>query len=236
VAAFWTTTDESSTIPTSSAPGSLVKADYTLDVGQWHADFGKDPQAAVGKYKGKVVELTGEVEWLSEDPSQQVGCVFLKMEGAPLRDRGATIDKQPWLRVSPGSKVRIRGKMPDYGLPRDLGEAEIVEAGPNPALVTSAQQLAMDYAADPKAGKDNYDEKWAILEGEVVEKGPGKDSAVQLKLKGTDDVAVRCGFGDRYKKPLDAVQGVSKVKAFGQLSDWKWLEIVVNSSILASQR
>jgi hypothetical protein len=236
VAAFWTTTDESPGTPTSSAPASLVKVDYTLDVGQWHAEFGKDPKAAFGKYNGKVVELTGEVEWVSEDPSQQVGCVYLRVEGAPLQDRCATIDKQPWLKVSPGSKVRIRGKMPEYGLPRDLEEAEIVEAGPNPALVMSAQQLTTEYAADRKAGNDKFDEKWAILEGEVVEKGPAKDCAVQLKLKGTDDVTVRCGFGDRNKKPLDAVKVGSRVKVFGQLSIWKENEIVVNSGILAAPR
>jgi hypothetical protein len=212
------------------------QADYTMDVAQWHAEFSKDPTAAVEKYKGKVIDVSGTVEYVSEDPIQQVGCVFLKVDGPPLQDRCATNDKKPWLKVSPGSKVKIRGKIPEFGLPCDLVGAEIVEAGPDPAVVVSAEALAKEYAADGKAATTKFDDKWAHVEGEVVEKTTSQDCAVLLRLKGDNDVAVSCCFGERNKKAVEGVKPGAKVKVFGQLSLWKEKEVILNSSILSDPR
>jgi hypothetical protein len=212
------------------------KADFSLDVAQWHTEFTNDPSAAVDKYKGKVVEVSGMVEFVSEDPAEQVGCVYLKVDGPPLQDRCATTDKKPWLKVSPGSKVKLRGKVPEFGLPCDLVGAEIVEAGPDPAVVISAQQLAKEYATDSKSATAKLDDKWAHVEGEVVEKTTSNDWAVLLKLKGDKEVVVSCCFGDRNKRPLEPVKVGTKVKVFGQLSLWKDKEVFINSSILSDPR
>jgi hypothetical protein len=221
---------------TSAATEPSGQADFSLDVAQWHAEFANDPTAAVEKYKGKVIEVSGTVEFVSEDPLEQVGCVYLKVDGPPLQDRCATTDKKPWLKVSPGSKVKLRGKVPEFGLPRDLVGAEIVEAGADPAVVISAQQLANEYAADGKSATAKLDDKWAHVEGEVIEKTTSNDCAVLLRLKGENDVAVSCCFGDRNKKPAEAVKVGTKVKVFGQLSLWKEKEVFLNSSILSEPR
>jgi hypothetical protein len=220
--------------PTTS--DSSNNADYSLDVAQWHAEFSKDPTAAVEKYKGKVIDVSGTVEYVSEDPIQQVGCVFLKVDGPPLQDRCATADKKPWLKVSPGSKVKLRGKIPEFGLPCDLVGAEIVEAGPDPAVVVSAEELAKQYSTDGKSATAKFDDKWAHVEGEVVEKTTSQDCAVLLRLKGDNDVAVSCCFGERNKRPLEGVKPGTKVKVFGQLSLWKDKEVFLNSSILSDPR
>jgi hypothetical protein len=222
--------------PTAAHAGSSGQADFSLDASQWHAEFSNDPTAAVEKYRGKVIELSGTVEFVSEDPAEQVGCVYMKVDGPPLQDRCATMDKKPWLKVSPGSTVKLRGKVPDFGLPRDLVGAEIVETGPNPAVVISAPQLAKEYAANGKAATEKFDDKWAHVDGEVLEKAMSKDCAVLLKLKGEDDVIVSCCFGERNKRPLEQVKVGTKVKVFGQLSLWKEKEVLLNSPILSEPR
>jgi hypothetical protein len=233
---FWSGQDDTSARPSASAPATTGEPDFRLDVAEWHAEFANDTPAAVKKYMGKVVELSGTVEHVGEDPSANVGCVFLKVEGAQLQDRCATIDKQPWLKVSPGSQVRIRGKVPEFGLPRDLAEAEIVEAGPNPAVVASARQLAEEYAADPKAATEKYDEKWANLDGEVVEKTASKERGVLVRLQGANDVSVACYFGERNQKAVEDIKPGTKVKVFGQLSLWKEKEILLHSTLLTEAK
>ncbi len=219
--------------PAQSAPPSNAKPDYSLDVKEWHAEFAHDTKAAVAKYKDKVVELSGTVQLVAEDPQEQVGLVYLQIEGSDLGDRCATLDKKPWLRLSPGSTVKLRGKLPEFGLPGDLGDADIVETGPNPAIAMTAEQLAGEFAADAKAATDKYDEKWANLDGEVLEKS-SKVRAVQLKLKGMGDVAVTCSFSERGKRALEAVKVGSKVKVFGQLSIEK--QPLLNACILTEAK
>ncbi len=124
----------------------------------------------------------------------------------------------------------------ELGVPLSNVEAEIVETGPDPAVVISAQQLANEYAADGKSATAKLDDKWAHVEGEVVEKTTSNDCAVLLRLKGENDVAVSCCFGDRNKRPVEALKVGTKVKVFGQLSLWKEKEVFLNSSILSEPR
>ncbi len=215
--------------PTPAQP----KVDIRMGVAQWHAEFGKDPKAAAAKYKGKVIELAGEVELVSEDLTENVGCVYLKVDGAPLQNRCTMRDRKPWLRVAPGSMVKICGTVPENGLPGDLAAAEIVEAGPNPAVAITADQLAKAYGNDAKSAAEKFDDRWANLQGEVLEKSKAKDCAYQLKLKGEGEIVVSCCFSERTAKCLDAVKPGSRVKVFGQLSLWKPKEIFVYSCVLS---
>src|SRR6266849_2425185 len=89
---FLSRQDGAPTRPAAPDTTTLGEPDFQLDVAQWHAEFAKDTKAAVEKYKGKIVELSGTVEFVAEDRSEHVGCVFLKVEGAPLQDRCATTD------------------------------------------------------------------------------------------------------------------------------------------------
>jgi hypothetical protein len=226
--------DDAPIKPASSAPVVLREPDYKLDAAQWHAEFARDAAVSAEKYKDKIIELSGTVEFVGEDANADVGCVFLKVEGASLGDRCATTDRQPWLKVSPGSKVRLRGRVPDFGLPGDLVSAEIVEAGPNPAVYTSALLLAKEYAADGKAATAKYDDAWANLNGEVIGKAAAPDGTVVVTLKGDGDVTVACCFGQRHPKALEAVKVGTQVKVYGQLSLWKDKEVQVNSPLITA--
>jgi hypothetical protein len=118
-------------------------------------------------------------------------------------------------------------------LPGDLAAAEIVEAGPSPAVTLSADQLAKDYGADAKSAAEKFDDHWANLQGEVLDKSGSKDCGHQVKLKGVDEIVVSCCFSERNAKCLEAVKPGSKVKVFGQLSLWKPKEIFVYGCVLS---
>jgi hypothetical protein len=197
----------------------LGAPEVTVTPAEWHAEFKKDSKAATAKYKGKVVELAGEVSTVSGDPYDNVGYVFLKVPGDILGVRCATRDKKPWVKVSPGSQVKVRGRISGTYSTGDLDPAEITEAGPNPGVVISAQQLAKEFAADRKAAREKYDNKSAYVDGEITEKGSSQYCGIQLKLKGEGDAYVSCCFGKAANtKPLESAKPGQKVKVFGTLS------------------
>jgi hypothetical protein len=201
------------------AAQSLGKPDVTMTAEQWNAEWEKDKAAAEAKYKGKVVELSGTVQGADDDPYGQVGYVYLKAKGNLIGVRCATTDKKPWIKVSPGSEAKIRGKVPEAGLPGDLFPAEIVHAGPNPGVVITAKELTKDYAADRAAAEKKYNDKWAYVSGEVAEKTESKFCKVLLKLKGEGDLTVNCctGAGGNFKT-LDALKAGAHVSMYGRLS------------------
>ena len=147
----------------------LGKPDVTMDVSQWLAEFKEDSKAAKSKYKHKVVELSGTVAQVVQDRYGLVGFVHLKVEGDLQGVVCTTVDNRAMVIVSPGSKVKIRGKVSDPSATTgQLYPAEIVEAGPNPAVVVSAQKLAKEYGTNVKAAKEKYRDKYVQIDGEVL--------------------------------------------------------------------
>jgi hypothetical protein len=113
------------------------------------------------------------------------------------------VDKEPWWKVSPGSALKLKGKMPEHGEPDDLFGCVFVETGPN-----------------PEAAVTKYNEKWIILEGELLEKNGDKN---QLVVKGKGEVKVLCSFGAAAmdKERMNALEVGRKVKVFGQAAVYK---------------
>jgi hypothetical protein len=194
----------------------LGKPDLVVSPAQWRADFKKDSSAARAKYKGKVIEMSGTVDSARPDPYGQVGYINLEVPNDFEGVRCVLADKKPWRRVSPGSKVTVRGRSSAV-IAGDLRPCEIVKAGPNPGVVISARELARQFAADRKEAARKYGDKWAYVKGEVVEKTSSKGCAVLLKLKGDKGVGVHCCFGEAYKRGLERVRVGSQVDVFGSL-------------------
>ena len=202
---------------TSGAPvQALGKPDVTITPAQWRAEFKKDAAAARAKYKGKVIEMSGTVDSARPDPYGLCGYINLEVANDFEGVRCVLTDKTPWKKVSPGSKVKVRGMSSDV-IAGDLKPCEIIEAGPNPGVVVTAPELARQFAADRRAANQKYDDKWAYVKGEVTEKTSSKGCAVLLKLKGEKDVIVTCCFGEAYKAGLEAVKVGSQVDVYGRL-------------------
>src|SRR5262249_20789801 len=99
----------------------------------------------------------------------------------------------------------------------DLNPCEIVSAGPNPGVSVTAQDLAKEFAADRQAARKKYDDKWAVVTGEVIARTKSDLCAVVLTVKGDGDITLACCFGEAYKRTTEGVKVGSQVELFGKL-------------------
>jgi uncharacterized protein (TIGR03067 family) len=201
-----------------AGPAGLGKPDLVVTPAEWRADFKKDAAAAKAKYRGKVIEMSGTVDSVRPEP---FGAPFAYMNFEVKDDllgvRCVLTDTKPWRKVSPGSKVKVRGKSSEVQA-GDLNPCEIIEAGPNPVVVMTAGQLAKEFAADRVAAQKKYEDKWAIITGEVVARGKSEFCAVRITLKGDADITMTCCFGEAYKRSAEAVKVGAQVEIFGKLA------------------
>jgi uncharacterized protein (TIGR03067 family) len=206
--------------PAKKEPGSAAQGapDLVVTPAQWRMDFKKDAKAAKAKYKGKTIEMFGVVDSARPDPfGGPFGYISLEVADDLEGVRCVLKDTKPWKKVSPGSKVQVRGKSSEL-ISGDLNPCEIIEAGPNPGVVVSAADLAREYAADRREAEKKYDSKWAYIKGEVIERTSSKGCPVLLKLKGAGDITVHCCFGDLYKRGTESLKAGSQVDVYGRLS------------------
>jgi tRNA_anti-like len=181
---------------------------FKTDPVAWRADFAKDGKGTYEKYKGGSIEISGVVGYVNDKE------IKIKAEGQWMVTC-ETAQPRPWLKVTPGSKVKLKGKLPDaisYHDPH-LSQCEILEAGVKPASIT-AVQLTKEYLADRKAAKDKYHEKHAIVEGDITFTNVfGSD--MTIKLKGEPDSSINCSIA---KAGLENAQIGQKIRIFGQLT------------------
>lgn len=136
-----------------------------------------DRKATIKKYKGKRVEVVGNVYTSSIDNPDNLPVISLNDQGA---------DKIEWVpvkcllpekdrdRIKPlcrGQTVKIRGTLieidPGHMAPC-LEDCELLEVGPSSALTVSADDIAEDYIADRDKAKKKYGEKTSIVTGIVA--------------------------------------------------------------------
>jgi tRNA_anti-like len=184
---------------------------------QWRADFKKDSAAAKAKCKGKTIEMSGVVDSARPDPfGGPYGFINLEVTDDFVGVRCVLADPKPWKKVSPGSKVKVRGKSSDV-LSGDLNPCTIIEASPNPCVVITAADLAKQYTADRQVTAKKYEEKWAMVKGEVIDRPKTDLCAVLVKLKGAGDITLECCFGEAYKRTTEKVVVGSKVDIYGRI-------------------
>lgn len=205
---------------------SKRSADFSLSAEELQAEYQRDKGAAEKKYKDKTIELSGVVKAVYNDDPGIVGLAAGKRTlGLPC----VMIEKEPWARVAPGQTVKLKGSWPAFGDLPALCECVIVEAGPNPAVVLTAEKLADEYAADVEGVKKKYAGKPVILSGEVVEnkiddKGRNKNDGQgrTVRLKATKNVRIELHYG-----PANEMRGANlmagrTVKVFGKLTEYSF--------------
>jgi len=195
-------------------PVDLTKAkpDFTLTAEQFYADVRREPQ----KYQGKLIELSG-----------LIACFATVVENQELTWWGIALGRNttgggvfatvyfpragppPWTRVCPGQTVKVRGTHRSGNRIEDaphLEDAVLVEAGPSPAVVISAEQLAKEYGQDMERTTRRYALKPLLIEGDII------DTRGYIVLKGDGKIHVACsgfGAGGMPKEPLKVGQRVT---------------------------
>lgn len=194
------------------------KPDFTLSADQWLKEWKENPDESKKRYSGKIIELDGTVRSLSEDPHGKVK--YLYLAGSGLGVMTAIGDKEPWLKTGPGCKVRVRGTTMEIR-PSALYPCIIVESSPSTVAVVSAQQLATEFANDPKAAKDKYDGKPVAVDGSITMKEVGKDKSGKLVFKAESGIHIVSLLNlrlDFQKKGYDAALVGQYVKSYGEVS------------------
>lgn len=196
-----------------------AKTDFSMDVQAWYDEWKKDKEAAEKKYKDKVVELSGEVLNLGDDPYGRVGYIYLKIKGDYIGVRCAAEDTQPWTKISPGSKVKLKGTPAQFSaFTGDLYPVVIVEAGANPAIVISAADLAKECSANKDAATEKYKEKWLMIEGEIAGVEPNKSGGIDVFVKGDEKLRLECATD---KEQIGSLKAGQPFKALCQFSKYQ---------------
>jgi hypothetical protein len=209
---------------------------YKLTAYQLYSEYKNNKAAAQAKYEGQIVEVSGTVDMIpqtyggessirisSPRPADATGpeVKFDLMDGLGV----STIDKEPFARLAPGQTATFRGKcMFSTGL--WIMEAEIVSAGPSPAVTTTAVDLATEFAKDADATKKKYETgalsgKVMIVTGDLLATEKDKDSTdLTGVVIGTGDKKVYCHI-DRTSdtnKRLAALKPGQPLKLVGEFS------------------
>lgn len=200
---------------------TAAKADFTLVADAFYKEYQADKSAAERKYKGKVIELTGEAESHGRNFSGDA-YVSLKVEKQLIGVMCFTADEEPWSKAVKGQKVKIKGKWPEFSVGATLLYCVFVETGEYKAITITAAELAKEYAADGAATVKKYDGKHLKLTGEVLSKESNSAGAATVHLKVDGKVKVVCGFTAAEKdvvKPLKAGQKLTVIGEFTLNSD-----------------
>jgi hypothetical protein len=201
-------------------PGAAAtEATPSLSAEQLAREVKRNPQAANAKYRGSALELSGVVDGVGQAGrilNEDGRSPYIKLR-VPGDESGILCflqDKEPWARVSPGSQVRVKGRWPESPAEFILRDCTLVEVGPNPAPVLSAEQLAKEYAAGPEAANKKHRNEWLIIDGEVADKD--KEWGTSIYLKGSGKVRVRCVVNPFEKQLFAPLQPGQHAKLLGQ--------------------
>lgn len=219
--------------PVAADPATMPeRSDFSSDASAWYDEFQKDPAAAREKYRGKTLDLSGRVAYISPENWG----VYLKAEHAdPKKELGVPCifpRESPWAYVSVGSAVKIRGKLfiePEEHPPD--GSVAPVQAILNPAWVMEnkdvavpqkATELAKQFTRDRVAFRQKFNDRSAYVEGEILEKASSQGCEILLRLKGDDGVTVDCCTGGlfnlRSKEKLKGARKGNTVIVYGTYS------------------
>lgn len=193
--------------------------DLTVDPTLWWYEWFGDPEGAQKKYAGKTIQLTGIVDGIYFDHERNQACIFIKVRGRAIGLSCLLREPEPWSKLANEQRVTLRTKVLEKQRSSYLTDCVIVDAGPNPALVVSAQQLAQEFAKDEKTSSKKYGGKCLIMEGKVIEKIITKDEEllgnVKVLLEGQGKVRIYCRFCAYTDKLTENIRVGDQVKLFG---------------------
>jgi hypothetical protein len=161
-------------------------------------EFKKDESATWKKYDGKVVELSGTCDGCGR-PTPDKAYVSIKELGPEFPI--VSVDKEPWKKYAREQQLTIRCKVRGEG--RGLWNGEVIDAGPNPSISVTAEEVAKEATENWEAAFKKYEVKPIVLQGKVVGKHPDSPWYI-IELVGDGKTKVTCGFDSTAEKNVVA--------------------------------
>lgn len=188
--------------------GKLPAADFKLAAADLDRES-KDRKGAEAKYQGKVLEIRGVVDQVTDSYDGDPSYIFLQgsstdpFEKALCRIACVVDDPNPCGKFSAGQTITLRGRFDRITIAPLLQKCEVVELGPGTALQVSAAELAKAYTADREAARAKYDSHTLILTGEIAafKKQPELPKVEYLELKGDGETVIECRYPVSLSRP-----------------------------------
>jgi hypothetical protein len=129
--------------------------DLVLTADQLGKEFNEDRKVTREKYKGKLIELTGVVRSFAWNNARQA-LIYFDVKGDIVNFPCLSTEKEPWLKVTPGQKVRLKAMfLPETAL-GDISVGPILEVTGEPAPILTAEGLAKEYEMNREAAHKKY--------------------------------------------------------------------------------
>jgi len=140
-------------VPSEPPKLSLDKPDFVVDSTAFDQEWKKDDKAALKKYAGKVIEVSGKVNFVSHDRTE--GIIFLKGE-RPAGVECHAAEMRPWNKAAPGQTAVIRGVLHPQASEPYLTDCVVVKAdGPKPPEV-SVDEFQAEHIKDLDSTRKKY--------------------------------------------------------------------------------
>lgn len=194
-----------------------VEPAFRLTAEEFFKEYFADENVARKKYQGQVVELTGVVGTCTQNSGGEAYLAF-RVGKNDLGVTCATVDEEPWGKVLPEQKIRIKGRWPkDLNRPV-FDAAMILDAGEYAGIRLTAEALAKEYAADPGETVKKYDKKTIVLTGEAISKDYNSAGAASIELKSGNKVKVECRFTSFDKQTAKSLKVGRTVTLVGEFT------------------
>jgi hypothetical protein len=169
-------------------------ADLKLTADELGKEEKQNEDATKAKYKGKVIELTGEVTRISKDLDLKPQ-IFLKVKDQTVNLHVYTTDRRPWERVLPGQSVTLKAGYLEGNRRTSLVGGPIMQVTGTAVPTITAEELAKAYEADPTAADKKY--HWQagglIVTGEISDaQALGQFGTPEVYLKTSTKLSVLC--------------------------------------------
>ena len=190
---------------------ALPQYRYTAD--DFRREWKADEKLATGRYLGRVVALTGEIQ--SVGRAHGKSHVTLQAAGAPHGIECATAEERPWSKVVPGQRVTIKGVC-RWDAPTGVGlnNGVFEEVGVFASDPVTAAAFAKECAADAAGAAKKYQARWLVVSGEVAALESGATGTAVAVLKTDAAVKLTCVFAagtNDLTKPLKPGQPIKAV-------------------------
>ncbi|MBN9517793.1 hypothetical protein J0H58_04615 [bacterium] len=180
----------------------LPAPDFKLTSGEFEVEYKQDRDAAVRKYTGKVVEVTGEVFDVILAVGGKAANIMFYAADRQSSIAGAyrSNDMGVLTELGKGETVTLRGTFNDSGMGfvAALDGCVVVKKGPSTVVRMTSVELSKQFSAAPAEAAKKLKGKTVIVTGVVTALKPKSTAPQYLELKDDGKTPVSVSFGSNF--------------------------------------
>ncbi len=175
-------------------------ADFVLEAPTLYSEVRGNEKAAIAKYDGKVLEVSGVVGYLrvSKDFATKAYIPVVVLENKKNSFDGigcVTASDTPWETIATGQKLTVRGrwKANEHGF---ITDCVVVGGDPSPRIKVTAEAITKELAANSEVFEKKYRNKQFFVTGKLAKLEFNSFGVAEGELEGTENTRVLFSFND----------------------------------------